>query len=124
MAEVLLLPRTTQASCVQKASAVLLRSDDGDASAQWMAHRSLEASCKHRRPRHEEEERCCCSTAAGASPLAASCAGLTGCVAVQEAEALQAEVKLMQAETGQLRRDNELRAEVEAQCARRGAAQV
>lgn len=43
---------------------------------------------------------------------------------VQEAEALQAEVKLLQAEAGQLRRDNELKSEVEAQCARRGAAQV
>ena len=43
---------------------------------------------------------------------------------VQEAEALQAEVKLLQAEASQLRRDNELRAEVETQCARRGAAQV
>jgi hypothetical protein len=42
----------------------------------------------------------------------------------QEAEALQAEVKLLQAEAGQLRRDNELKAEVEAQYARRGAAQV
>ncbi len=45
-------------------------------------------------------------------------------VVVQEAEALQAEVKLLQAEASQLRRDNELRAEVESQCARRGAAQV
>lgn len=43
---------------------------------------------------------------------------------LQEAEALQTEVKLLQAETGQLRRDNELKSEVEAQCARRGAAQV
>ena len=43
---------------------------------------------------------------------------------MQEAEALQAEVKLLQAEASQLRRDNELRAEVETQCARRGAAQV
>ena len=43
---------------------------------------------------------------------------------VQEAEALQAEVKLLQAEASQLRRDNELKAEVEVQCARRGAAQV
>ncbi len=42
----------------------------------------------------------------------------------QEAEALQAEVKLLQAEAGQLRRNNELKSEVEAQCGRRGAAQV
>ena len=43
---------------------------------------------------------------------------------VQEAEALHAEVQILQAEAGQLRRDNELKAEMEAQCARRGVTQV
>ena len=42
----------------------------------------------------------------------------------QEAEALHAEVQILQAEAGQLRRDNELKTEMEAQCARRGVTQV
>ena len=42
----------------------------------------------------------------------------------QEAEALHAEVQILNAEAGQLRRDNELKMEMEAQCARRGVAQV
>ena len=49
---------------------------------------------------------------------------LMACLVIQEAEALQAEVKLLQAEASQLRRDNELKAEMEGQYARRGAAQV
>ena len=42
----------------------------------------------------------------------------------QEAEALHAEVQILHAEAGQLRRDNELKTEMEAQCARRGSTQV
>ena len=42
----------------------------------------------------------------------------------QEAEALHVEVQILQAEAGQLRRDNELKTEMEAQCARRGSTQV
>lgn len=34
------------------------------------------------------------------------------------------EVQILQVEAGQLRRDNELKTEMEAQCARRGVTQV
>ncbi len=42
----------------------------------------------------------------------------------QEAEALQKDVNLLQAETGQLRRDLELKCEMEVQYAQRGVLQV
>lgn len=46
------------------------------------------------------------------------------CASWQEAEALHKEVKLLQAESGQLRRDLEIKCEMEVQYAQRGALQV
>ncbi|CAK0781105.1 hypothetical protein CVIRNUC_005286 [Coccomyxa viridis] len=43
---------------------------------------------------------------------------------IEEAEALHVEVQILQVEAGQLRRDNELKTEMEAQCARRGVTQA